>query len=100
MLTGKKVLVTGAARGLGRAFAERAAAAGAHVVIADILDDQGRATVKAISGNGHKANFVSLDLSDPNAVRQCANETLEVLQGLDGLVNNGATISHCSQYLE
>lgn len=90
MLTGKKVIVTGAARGLGRAFAEAAADAGAHVIVADILNTEGRATADAIADRGWKASFVSLDLLDPDAVQRCADESIEILGGLDGLVNNGA----------
>ena len=90
MLTGKKVLITGAARGLGKAFAESAANAGANVVVADILDDEGRATANGITERGGNASFVSVDLSDPDAVERCASETIEILDGLDGLVNNGA----------
>ena len=65
MLAGKKVLITGAARGLGRAFAETVAAAGAEVVVADILEVEGRATAAAIAEQGQNATFVSLDLADP-----------------------------------
>jgi NAD(P)-dependent dehydrogenase (short-subunit alcohol dehydrogenase family) len=85
MLAGKRVLITGAARGLGRNFAEGAIAAGARVVIADILEAEGRATAQALG-----VPFVALDLSQPESVQACAAAAADALGGLDGLVNNGA----------
>ena len=84
-LAQKRILVTGAARGLGRAFAEAAVAAGARVVIADILEAEGRDTAAAC-----RAEFVSLDLADPAAIARAMDETARLLGGLDGLVNNAA----------
>ena len=51
-LSGKGLVITGGARGLGRAFAVAAADAGADVLIADILEDRGRETAAAISDQG------------------------------------------------
>ena len=62
-LTGRKALVTGGARGLGAGMAEALAAAGASVMIGDILPDAGQATAKAIAGKGVKAGFVPLDVT-------------------------------------
>jgi NAD(P)-dependent dehydrogenase (short-subunit alcohol dehydrogenase family) len=84
-LAQKRILVTGAARGLGRAFAEAAIAADARVVIADILDAEGRATAAACG-----APFVAIDLADPASVAGAVAETARLLGGLDGLVNNAA----------
>ena len=47
-LTGKRVLITGGARGLGKEFARAATRAGASVVIADILEEQGRVTAEEL----------------------------------------------------
>ena len=85
MLAGKRILVTGAARGLGRNFAEGALTAGARVVIADILEAEGRAAAQALG-----VPFVPLDLAQPESVKACAAAAVEALGGLDGLVNNGA----------
>ena len=84
-LAGKRILVTGGARGLGRAFAVEAVASGAAVAIADILAEEGRATAKELD-----VAFVALDLADPDSVEGCMAETVTALGGLDGLVNNGA----------
>ncbi|HZT51989.1 MAG TPA: SDR family oxidoreductase [Stellaceae bacterium] len=86
-LAGKRVLVTGAARGLGRAFAAAAAAAGARVVLADVLDEEGRAAAAAIGG---AASFVPIDLADPGSVARAVAAASERMGGLDGLVNNAA----------
>ena len=88
-LTGKRVLITGGARGLGKEFARAATSAGASVVIADILEEQGRVTAEELS-NGNAVKFVGLDLADEQSVRRCLEETVSLLGGLDGLVNNGA----------
>jgi NAD(P)-dependent dehydrogenase (short-subunit alcohol dehydrogenase family) len=84
-LQGKRILVTGAARGLGRAFAEGCAKAGARVVLADILEAEGKKTAAAIS-----QKFVTLDLADPRSVASGVEAAAEALDGLDGLVNNAA----------
>ena len=90
LLSGKRVLVTGAARGLGRAFAEAACAAGARVVAADILDQEGRATVAAIKNGGHDASFQRIDLADPPQIASSVAACAERMGGIDGLVNCAA----------
>ena len=90
MLAGKKIMITGAARGLGEDFARRAAAAGAKVVIADILEEQGRDVARAINDNGGEAHFTAVDLSSPASIEACGEAAVRALGGLDGLVNNGA----------
>ncbi len=88
-LDGKRILVTGAARGLGRAFAEAALAAGATVAIADILADRGEATARELAARG-RIQFVPLDLADPGSITRAMAAAHAFLGGLDGLVNNGA----------
>jgi NAD(P)-dependent dehydrogenase (short-subunit alcohol dehydrogenase family) len=84
-LDGKRLLITGAARGLGEAFAGAAIDAKARVVIADILEEPGRATAERIG-----ARFVPVDLARPESIDACARAAADALGGLDGLVNNGA----------
>lgn len=88
LLAGRKVLVTGAARGLGLSFASAIARAGARVVIADILD-QGPA-LQRLQDEGAQASAVRIDLADPHAVETAVAEAARLMGGLDGLVNNAA----------
>jgi NAD(P)-dependent dehydrogenase (short-subunit alcohol dehydrogenase family) len=80
-LGNKRILITGAARGLGRAFAEAAIQAGARVAIADVLEDLGKDTARSLG-----ADFIFLDLASPQSVEACAQN----FASLDGLVNNAA----------
>lgn len=89
-LSGKRILITGGARGLGVAFAEHAVRAGAHVALADILEDRGRQTAAELSAGPSSVPFIPLDLADPQSVEACAAEAGHALGGLDGLINNAA----------
>jgi 3alpha(or 20beta)-hydroxysteroid dehydrogenase len=87
-LTGRKALVTGGARGLGAGMAEALARAGAAVVIGDIREDLGQATVDAIKKSGGDAAFLPLDVTDDGSWERCVEGTIAELGGLDILVNN------------
>jgi NAD(P)-dependent dehydrogenase (short-subunit alcohol dehydrogenase family) len=89
-LAGKRILITGGARGLGRAFAEAAVAAGAEVVIADILPSV-EETARAIGARGYV-----VDLASPESIDALAKK----LTKLDGLVNNGAVTNSGGRTLE
>lgn len=89
-LVGKKIVVTGAARGLGYAFAEAACAAGAKIMIADILEDRGHAAATALSRPDNEVPFQFVDLADPASIELLAAEAALRLGGIDGLVNNAA----------
>lgn len=90
LLSGRRILVTGAARGLGFDFAQQFAEAGARVVMADVLADVLAGAVERLQGQGLDVHGVVADLSDPAAVKACADEAVAWLGGLDGLVNNAA----------
>ena len=107
-LSGKVAIVTGAARGIGRAYALRLAALGADVVIAD-LNLQGAAkvgevltaeTVTAeIEALGRRSIGVEADLRDPAAVTRLFDETT-AFGRLDILVNNaGVAVARGSGHL-
>lgn len=90
LLSGRRVLVTGGARGLGLAFAEAIAAHGGRAVIADLLHDQATRAAAAARDRGLDLTALPLDLGDPASIERCATEACAALGGLDGLVNNGA----------
>jgi NAD(P)-dependent dehydrogenase (short-subunit alcohol dehydrogenase family) len=90
-LAGRTILITGAARGLGRAFAEACAAARAErIVVADVREDLGEAAVAALAKAGAKAVFLPVDLADPQSIGVFADKMGARYGHLDGLVNNGA----------
>lgn len=91
-MAGRVALVTGGGSGLGRATCAELAAAGAHVIVADIDDAGAKQTVQTIVGHGGSAEAVSLDVSDSRQV----DEVFEAAFGqhgprLDCLVNNAGT---------
>lgn len=88
-LAGKRVLVTGASRGIGAGIALELADRGADVVITYIRStDKAAAMVQAIEAKGRRALAVRADSGDPAAVRRSIEETVATLGGLDILVNN------------
>jgi NAD(P)-dependent dehydrogenase (short-subunit alcohol dehydrogenase family) len=87
-LTGRKALVSGAARGLGEGMAQALAAAGADVVVADLLADEGTATAAAIAQGGTRAIFVPLDVTDDASWAAAIGRAATELDGLDIVVNN------------
>jgi NAD(P)-dependent dehydrogenase (short-subunit alcohol dehydrogenase family) len=81
----KVAIVTGAARGIGEAYAQGLAAEGATVVVADLDVDGGEAVAEDVKGL-----FVHTDVSDPGSVADLAAATTERFGGIDFLVNNAA----------
>jgi NAD(P)-dependent dehydrogenase (short-subunit alcohol dehydrogenase family) len=82
-MSGRAVLVTGGARGIGRGISEAFLAAGAEVVIC------GRSEPEALpTGGGRTASFVAADVRDPDAVTALVDEAVARLGRLDVLVNN------------
>ena len=90
LLKGRRVLVTGGARGLGLAFGQGLAAAGDQVVLADLRAELAEAAAAALRDQGLAVWAEPLDLADAASVRACAAAAVARLGGLDGLVNNGA----------
>jgi 3-oxoacyl-[acyl-carrier protein] reductase len=87
-LENKTALITGSARGLGKAIAERLASLGARVVISDVLMDMAEATVKEFTDKGYEAMAISADVSKSEDVKNMVAKILEKYQTLDIVVNN------------
>lgn len=90
LLAGRRVLVTGGARGLGYAFAQAIGRAGARVVIADVLEQRVQQAAQQLRAEDLDVQAVSLDLAAPASIDACIETTLSLLGGLDGLVNNAS----------
>ena len=88
-LDGKIALVSGGARGMGASHARAMAAEGARVVVADVLDDDGAATVKEI---GDAATFVHLDVTDEASWADAVAEAVDVFGPPSVLVNNAGIV--------
>ncbi|MFZ4721435.1 MAG: SDR family NAD(P)-dependent oxidoreductase, partial [Ilumatobacteraceae bacterium] len=89
-LAGKVALITGASSGLGRVGAERFAAEGAKVVIADIVD--GDEAIDAISAAGGEASFVACDVTSEDSVKNAIDFAVETYGGLHVLYNNAGVM--------
>ena len=87
VLQQRRILITGAARGLGEAFARECLTAGARVVITDVLNERGQTLATEL---GERAHFVSMDVSSFASVQAGMNAAVQWLGGLDGVVNNAA----------
>jgi len=87
-LTGKAAIITGAAHGIGRATALRLAREGASVLVADIQDDLGQDTVRAIESAGGVAHYVHADVGLHEDIRHMIERGVELFGRLDILVNN------------
>jgi NAD(P)-dependent dehydrogenase (short-subunit alcohol dehydrogenase family) len=85
---GRVAVVTGAASGIGRALAERFAAEGSAVVVADLDGAEAEVVAEAIRATGADALAVRVDVSDIAAVEQLAATTLERFGRVDVVCNN------------
>ncbi len=102
-LTGKVALITGAGRGLGRAYALRLAGLGAHIVVNDLVLDSARefdeelmaetvmAECEQLSG-GAKSIGIAADVTQKAAVHKMITETIDTFGRLDILVNNAGGV--------
>ena len=87
-------LVSGAARGIGRAIATRLAAGGHAVAIGDLLTDQAEETAGAIQANGGRAIAVALDVTSADSVAAAVAEAADRLGPIHILVNNAGWDEH------
>jgi len=89
----KVALVTGAARGIGAATAARLHGEGARVVLADVLDDEGKETAERI---GSGALYVHLDVTSPQDWESAVAAAVDTFGGLNVLVNNAGIVNFAS----
>ncbi|RAU47561.1 MULTISPECIES: glucose 1-dehydrogenase [unclassified Pseudomonas] len=89
-LDGKVAIITGAARGIGEGIAEKFAGEGASVVIADLLEREGKEVAERLRKQGGKAVFFNLDVSSEQAWADVVANTVAEFGALTTLVNNAA----------
>jgi NAD(P)-dependent dehydrogenase (short-subunit alcohol dehydrogenase family) len=87
-VTDKVVAITGAARGLGQEFARSLAAAGAHIVAADVNDCA--ETLDLVSAEKGRGISARLDVTDAGSARAMVEAAVSAFGRLDGLINNAA----------
>ena len=87
-LSGRKALVTGGARGLGEGMAQALAAAGASVMIGDVLVGLGQEAAGKLAAGGARAGFVKLDVTKEDDWHTAVKATVDTLGGFDILINN------------
>lgn len=92
-LSNRVVLITGAAQGIGKAYAHRLAADGAHSILADINVERVEAAAEELREQGLAVSSARVDVSDPNSCAELAKQIKADHGRLDGLVNNAAIFS-------
>jgi glucose 1-dehydrogenase len=97
-LENRSAIVTGAARGIGLAVARRFLEEGARVVVADVDEDGGSASVETLGELG-AVRYVHCDVGDRLSVRNLVAATVDAFGSVDILVNN-AGIVHAADFLE
>ena len=89
LLTGKTALITGAARGIGKAIALRFAAEGANIAFTDlVIDENGKATEAEIASLGVKAKGYASNAADFTQSEEVVKQVKEDFGSIDILVNN------------
>jgi NAD(P)-dependent dehydrogenase (short-subunit alcohol dehydrogenase family) len=91
--TGRTAVVTGAAAGIGRALAERCAAEGMNVVLADVEGDALREATKAVEEQGVRAIGVRTDVAQADALRELARRTVDEFGEVHLLCNNAGVFA-------
>ncbi|MEE9443838.1 MAG: 3-oxoacyl-[acyl-carrier-protein] reductase [candidate division Zixibacteria bacterium] len=87
-LEGKTALVTGSARGIGKAIADKLGSLGAKLIISDVMEEMAIQTASEFSGKGYVAHAISCNVSDPDSVKDLINKVIDKFDSIDILVNN------------
>jgi 2-hydroxycyclohexanecarboxyl-CoA dehydrogenase len=99
-LTGKTVVVTGFASGIGRAAAAQFISAGARVIGGDIDEAKARDTVTTLRGQGGTIDSVPLDLADGASVDRFVDEAMSLIGGAPDVIANIAGLDRAMPFLE
>lgn len=94
--TGKTIIITGCARGMGAGVALRAAREGANVVGVDWLEDLGAKTIEDIVASGGAATFVPGDIGTTEACDRMVKVAVDTFGGVDLAVNNAGMMDGVS----
>lgn len=95
LLAGKTALITGGARGIGRAICEAYVRAGAKVAVADLLFEEAQTTAQALSEAGEAMAF-GLDVTDLTSIQETVERVQAAFGGVDILVNNAGIFNMAS----
>ena len=87
-------IVTGAARGIGKAIAHRLAQEGARVFLMDLLEEPLHATTQEIQQAGFSAHAIAIDISVEDQVQKAMDTVQERAGQIDILVNSAGIIGH------
>lgn len=99
-LAGKAILITGAGRGLGRAFAKAAGAAGAEVVVNDVDGEEARTVVNEITELGGSARVSVSNVATWEGAKATVDTCCDAFGRIDGLVNNAGVFYLASPWEE
>ena len=91
-LAGLTAIVTGAARGIGRAVTRRCAVEGAWVYAADVAEEDLHEVVQDLRGDGYRVEACTLDVSNAQAVGELVAKVIDEAGRIDVLVNNAGVI--------
>ena len=92
-LSGQVAIVTGAGQGMGRAFAERLAEAGAIVAVAEVNAQTGRVAADELNAAGFMARFYPVDVRDSPSIQAMSDDLVSRFGRIDILVNNAGVAS-------
>jgi NAD(P)-dependent dehydrogenase (short-subunit alcohol dehydrogenase family) len=90
MLAGRTIIVTGAARGVGRAIAFVCARHGARLVLGDVLRERGSRVAAEIAATGAAVRYEDVDIAEPDSIDRFAASVRKHEGAVHGLVNNAA----------
>jgi NAD(P)-dependent dehydrogenase (short-subunit alcohol dehydrogenase family) len=95
-LSGKSILVTGGASGLGAALCKALSESGARVMVGDIRRDRAEAVAQSLRGDGVAIQTVECDVGNPDSAQLAVGATMEAFGAIDVLINNAGTDKTCS----